>query len=419
MVRRASALLLATVALAGCVGAYAPYQAGQPGSYVRDVGAGRYRPGDASAGARVAILLPLSGPRADLGQAMLHAAQLAYETNDGRAPLDAHDTGGTPEGAAKAAQDAAAAGDGLILGPLTSAETAAAAPVAQAAGIPVLAFTNDSSQARPGVWPLGISPLQQVTRLAGAAQADGKTRLAAVLPQTEFGRAMETALNRAALGAGLPPPSVREYGPGMASITAAVRDVSDYAGRRGVLDQQARAARAEGTPEGRARAADISKQGVPPAPFDALLLADTGETLTEIASLLPYYDVGAPAVRLLGPALWANPGSGSGQFPGAWYAAPDPASRQAFDAQYTAKFGSPAPALADVAFDAATLARDASASGGFSAQALSAAPLIGADGLLALSPDGTVRRGLAVFEVRRGGAQVVDPAPTSPSAPGV
>jgi branched-chain amino acid transport system substrate-binding protein len=43
----------------------------------------------------------------------------------------------------------------------------------------------------------------------------------------------------------------------------------------------------------------------------------------------------------------------------------------------------------------------------------------GSDGLLILTPDGHVRRGLAVFEIQRGGAQMVEPAPASPSAPGV
>ena len=44
------------------------------------------------------------------------------------------------------------AGAGIILGPLTSSETAAVAPVARQAGVAVLAFTNDPNQAQPGVY---------------------------------------------------------------------------------------------------------------------------------------------------------------------------------------------------------------------------------------------------------------------------
>src|SRR4051812_43936068 len=167
MLRRAFVLLLGTVALAGCGGGSGygprgigpvpvPLMGGQPGA-------------GGPTGQRVAILLPLSGARADIGQAMLHAAQLALDA-PGAPPLNAKDTGGTPEGAAAAARAAISEGCGLVLGPLTSAETAAVAPIARPAGAAVLAFTNDPSQAQPGVWTLGITPGQQVRRLVAAAQ---------------------------------------------------------------------------------------------------------------------------------------------------------------------------------------------------------------------------------------------------------
>jgi branched-chain amino acid transport system substrate-binding protein len=44
---------------------------------------------------------------------------------------------------------------------------------------------------------------------------------------------------------------------------------------------------------------------------------------------------------------------------------------------------------------------------------------IGVDGWLALLPDGQVRRALAVFDIERGGPQMVEPAPQSGNVPGV
>ncbi len=371
--------------------------------------------GAAGGGGRpVAILLPLSGARADLGQPMLQAAQLALAV-PGAPALDARDTGGTPEGAATAARAAIAGGAALILGPLTSAETAAVAPLARAAGVPVLAFTNDTTQAQPGVWPLGITPGQQVRRLVAAAQAQGKSSFAGLLPDSDFGHAMGNALMQDASGA-----NVHYYGAGMSAITAAARDVSGYASRRGPLDAQIRAARALETPEGRKQAQDLSRQSVPPPPFDALLLADSGTPLAEIASLLPYYDVYAGAVRILGPAQWGLPGSGAGAFPGAWYAAPDPTARAGFDQAFTTKYGNSAPPLADLAFDATAMARALDTRQGISVAALTQPQgFAGSDGLLILLPDGHVRRGLAVFEIQRGGAQMTEPAPATPGAPGV
>lgn len=366
----------------------------------------------------VAILLPLSGPRADIGQPMLQAAQLALDA-PGAPRLIAKDTGGTPAGAAAAARAALAEGVGLILGPLTSGETAAVAPIARAAGVAVLAFTNDPAQAQPGVWPLGITPGEQVRRLVTAVQADGKTRIAAMLPDNEFGRVMANALTQAAAARSLPPPEIRQYAPSMASINDTARDLSDFAHRRGPLDAQIRAARAEATAEGRRRAQALARQPIPPPPFDALLLGDVGNSLAEIAAVLPYYDIDASIVRILGPALWASAGSRGGQIVGAWYAAPDPAARLPFAQAYTAKYNVAPPPLADLGFDAAAIARVLAARG-YSAGALSQPNgFAGVDGWLALLADGEVRRGLAVFQIQPGGgADMLAPAPESPTAPG-
>lgn len=370
-------------------------------------------------GQAVAILLPLTGPRADLGQVLLQAAQLALQDNRGPS-LDVLDTGGSPGGAATAAQTVVTHGDTLVLGPLTSSETASVAPIARGADIPVLAFTNNSAQSRPGVWPLGISPDQQIRRLVVAAQAQGKNRFAALLPDTDFGRAMATALTKAAQAAALEPPNIRMHAAGMAAITAAARDLSDYANRRGPIDAKIKTARALGTAEGRHEAQELQKTPIPPPSFDVLLLADTGVALQEIAAILPYYDVDRSAVQIIGPALWADPSSGSGAVSGAWYAAPDSSARTNLERDYAAKYGVPPPPLADLAYDAASVAKVVvgpkaneidllTQPGGF----------IGIDGWFMLLPDGQVSRGLAVYKVERAGPELIDPAPQSAGAPGI
>ena len=160
------------MALAGCGGGPADTTGGGYGAgYGVGAGApwaghGQPLPGRGPGGERVAILLPLSGPRAEIGQPMLQAAQLAMDA--GRPDARREGYRRHRRGAAAAAQAAVADGAGLILGPLTSAETAAVAPVARQANVAVLAFTNDPSQAQPGVWTLGHN-----ARPAGAAAGRG------------------------------------------------------------------------------------------------------------------------------------------------------------------------------------------------------------------------------------------------------
>ena len=404
-------LLLAAVGLGGCVA--------DPG------GAGYGRPppvvggrGGASndTGRRVAILVPLTGTNAELGQTLLRAAQLALEGPDAPA-LDVRDTGGTPEGAAAAAQSALAGGAGLILGPLTNIETAAVAPVARSAGVPVLAFTSDAAQARQGVWTLGITPGQQARRLVQAVQAEGKTRLAAVVPQNPFGLALADGFTTAVSASGLPEPQVLRYPGGFTGLNAALKEVSGYNTRRGAIEEQQRQARARGA-EGRTEAVELGRQEVPPPTVDALLLGAAGEQLGQAMPLLTAYDIGPAQVRILGPAIWAREASRLGALSGAWYAAPDPATRAPFEQQYQARHNTPPRDLASLAFDAALVARVVADRSGFPLSSLTRPQgFTGADGLLALQPDGSVRRGLAIFEIGVGGSRIVQPAPAS-LAPG-
>lgn len=364
------------------------------------------------------MLLPVTGPRADIGQVLAQAAELALP-KDGSPALDIIDTGGTAAGAAAAAKTAISNGDGVILGPLTSAETAAVAPVARSAGIAVLAFTNDQTQSQPGVWTIGITPDQQIRRLVAAAQAQGKTQFAALLPNSDFGRALASALTTATASAGLSAPMVHIHSPGMGAITSATRELSDYANRRGPIEAKIKAARALGTADGRHEAQELAKTPIPPLNFDVLLLADTRDELQEIAAVLPYYDVNRSAVQIIGPALWASPSSGSGSVSGAWYAAPDNAARQNFDQDFAAKYGNAPPPLADLAFDAASIARAIAGPRGVDVATLTQpAGFVGSDGWIAFSPDGQVRRGLAVFRIERGGPTMIDPAPQSSGVPG-
>lgn len=379
MLRRAFVLLAGTMALAAC------QPAGTGAPVAMNQAPGARSPGQAG---QVAILLPLSGRLGDVGKPMLRAAQLSL-AQPGSPVLEAKDTGGTPEGAARAAREAIAAGARMILGPLTSAETAQVAPVARQAGVPVLAFTNDQSQSQPGVWTLGITPGQQIDRLLAAVKEAGREPVAALLPNNDFGRAMAEALNRAAAGAGLPPPFVRMHDSGKDAIAAAVNDL----------------------------AATVT-EGQPP-PFGSVLLGATGNDLKLFAKAFADSKIDRTKVRILGPALWVEPASGSPALVGAWFAMPDPDTRREMSATYEARYKEAPPARADLAHDAASIARVLAGQGRMTTAGLTQpVGFNGVDGWLALSPDGQVRRGLAVFRVERSRPVRIGAAPVGGSKPG-
>ena len=114
---------------------------------------------------KVALLVPLSGANADLGKAMLEAAQLAlFTTASERLTLVPRDTGGTPQGAVGAARSAISDGAQLILGPLLAAEVEAVKPVARDAKINVIAFSTATQLAGGNLFLIGFLPRQEVMR---------------------------------------------------------------------------------------------------------------------------------------------------------------------------------------------------------------------------------------------------------------
>jgi branched-chain amino acid transport system substrate-binding protein len=398
--------------LAGLAGCNAPLMGpGHMGTSTMTFGGSAPLPPPAGRG--VALLAPLTGADAAIGPALVDAAKLGLGTGT-VPPLAVFDTGSTPAGAAAAAQQAIAQGAGLILGPLTDAEASAVAPITTADHVDVLAFTSNGAVAQPGLWTLGITPAEQMQALLRAADAAGHGQVAGLLPLTPLGEAMAQALRAAE-----PDAQVQLYGD-FASMNTAARSLSDYVARRGPIDAQIKELQAEHTEAALAEASRLARQPVPPPPFNALVVAETGSGLGELASLLPYYDVDPGPVLVLGPGLWAADPAGvaAAGFSGALYAAPDPAAAADFVSRYALQFGGTPPALAAVAFDAGAIARTATDSGGLDLTALTnPAGFGGADGVLALLPDGSVRRGLAVFRVQPGGSQIVQPAPAALSTP--
>ncbi len=369
---------------------------------------------------RVALLVPLSGPNAAIGRALLDAAELAvFEVGDENFTLLPRDTAGTPEGAAAAADAAIYAGARLIVGPLFAAEVPAVAERAQPAGVSVLSFSNDLSVAAPGVYVMGVPPRAQIARVIEFAHSRGLSRFAALLPNNSYGAAVENALYATTNMVGGQLTAIERYDPGTTDASPVVRRLASYEARRASLEQQRR--------ELETRGDEVSRQAlrrlegidtIGEVRFDAVLLPDFGERLLAIAPLLPYYDIDPARVRFLGSALWDEPRvTREPALVGGWFAGPPPESRDAFAKRYRDVYRRDPPRVATVAYDATALAAVlARAEGGpdFSQEAITnPIGFAGMDGVFRLMPDGSIERHLAIVEVRRNGFRTISPAPDS------
>ena len=367
--------------------------------------------------ARVGLLLPLSGRYAQEGATLLHAAQLAlFDTADERFLLLPRDTGGTPPGAERAALALLEEGVDLILGPLFAEGVSAVASHARAHGVTVVAFSTDRTAARKGVYLLGHTPRTQIRRVLAHAAAKGHRRIALLAPETRYGATVADEARAAAALNGLSLARVENYSADASDAADVVRNLAEYDRRAGALRDERRALARQNDAAARRRLKRLETlDTLGELPFDALLLADGGARLRQVAPLLPYYDIDPAEVRVLGTGLWEEPATlGEPALAGGWFAGPDPTARRTFEARYQRVFGAPPGAIATLAYDATALAAAlARAGASFGPQAIgNRGGFVGADGLFRFDEEGIAERGLAVFEVVGGGrTRVVSPAP--------
>ena len=204
-------------------------------------------------GVRVALLLPLSGDAAALGQDMLNAAEMAlFDIGIQNYQLIPRDTRGTPQGAAAAARDALESGAQLVLGPLFSTSVGPVAGEARRYDVNVVAFTTDADVAGDNALVMGFLPEQQVERVVSYAVSRGHTRVAVLAPGTDYGRLVADLTTRA----------TAQYGAQTADVL-----YYDANGREFSADVQTLAERSSG--------------------IDAVMLPDGGFRLRAVAPLLP------------------------------------------------------------------------------------------------------------------------------------
>jgi branched-chain amino acid transport system substrate-binding protein len=369
---------------------------------------------------RVALLLPLSGPRAALGRAVLDAATLAlFDVADGDFALRPYDTGGTADGADAAAENAGGDGVKLVIGPVFSDAVRGAAPVLQRADLNMLAFSNDRDVAEPGVYLSGLLPESQIDRVIAYAAQRGVRRLGALVPAGPFGaRALDTA-RLAAQKAGVELVRSREFGASTDGIVQAVRSIGDYGVRRAALLAQKKAlAGREDEISKRALARLDILETIGPVAFDALLVAASGSELVNVAAQLGNYDIDTKKVRILGLASWAAAGTGrEPSLVGSWYAAPPVGSEREFTRNFEAMFEAAPHPLGRTAYDLVALAAIlGSQEGGakYDRDTLTAGSgFTGIGGLFRFLEDGLAERSLEVREVAPKGSKIVDPAQKS------
>lgn len=327
---------------------------------------------------RIAVLVPLSGPNAALGQSVANATTMALlDTNARTIRITTYDTAAGPADAArKALQD----GNKLILGPVQGDDIATVAQIVRPAHVPLVTFSNDRTLAASDVFMLGTAPEAAIERVVTYAASHGAKRIALLYPAGDYGARAKAALSRSLVATGGTLASAESYERSNTSIISAARRIKSHGG------------------------------------FDAVMIADSARFAAMAAPQLK--PQGALAPRILGTELWSGEAviSTTPALRGAWFAAISDARFRQFSDSYKARFGAVPYRIATMGYDSVLLsvriARDWKPGSPFPLARLTDHDgFLGLDGPFRFAPSGLGERALEVREVGARGVTVADPAP--------
>ena len=327
---------------------------------------------------KVALIVPLNGIDGPIGTSISRAAALALvDTKNQQITLTVFDSA-QRGGAAAAATQALAAGNELILGPLTADDVRAVAPIARQAKVPVIAFSNDRDVAGDGIFIMGTVPSESIQRVVFYARSRGAARFGGLVPTNLYGQRVSQALLGSAQRAGGTVGALQAYGQTTASVRTAV--------------------------------AALNSKG----PFDAVVIGDSISTAAVAAPAL------RTGTRIIGTELWGNERAigRTAALRGAWYAA---LPNERFDQlvnRYRGQYGKTPYRLASLGYDAMLLTVRTSKFWQ-PGQPFPARRLIekdgfaGVDGIFRFGRDGIAERALEVRQVTAAGSTLLSPAATT------
>ncbi len=379
-IKRGLMVALATLALAGCKvipeggqqieGPTAPPVTQAPDAEVLPTDETRHR---------VALLVPLSGRNADVGQSIANATTMALlDTGAQDLRITTYDTAA---GAEAAARRAVSDGNKLILGPLLRENIDPVLRQARPANVPLITFSNDASVAQPDVLVLGYVPEQSISRTVNFAIDQGARNFAALIPRSEYGDTALAALEQAIRQRGATLVVTERFDRGNTSIISAANRLETRGG------------------------------------FDTVLIADGVRLATLAAGELK--DAGEALPSIIGTELWSGESdlTRAAALRGAWFSAvPDMRFGQ-FAESYRSRFGAQPHRIAALGYDAVLMTlrvgRDWRVGTNFPTRVMfSDEGFLGVDGAFRFRSGGVGERAMEVREVEDGNISVVSPAPT-------
>ncbi|WP_313136025.1 penicillin-binding protein activator [Paracoccus jeotgali] len=359
-------------------------------------GLGRAGPGigpqiDPAQPVQVALLVPGDTGNADLdwlGRSLANSARMAAaDARGARIDLRVYKTTPAEASAVSTAEQAAAEGAKIILGPLFAESANAVGKAMKDNNLNVLSFSNNPDIAGGNVYVLGNTFQNVADRLVSYGVRQGLRRFLMIYENDPAGQIGAGAIQTAIARNGATLTGRQQHALSQEGIDAVIPAIS-AAAKSGQID---------------AIFMTANQQAVLPYLTDKLYAAGVTSRTAQMMGLTRW---DTPAARLQLPGVQ-----------GGWFALPDTALQSQFTARYRSAYGEAPHELGSLGYDG--VAAIAALVGSGNKNAVNTAGLTrsagfsGVNGVFRLRANGTNERGMAIATINNGKVVVIDPAPRS------
>lgn len=290
---------------------------------------------------KAALLLPLSGDRAELGEALQNAGLMALN-DDRAAPLSLwfYDTKGSTAGAKEAYENALAQRAHIIIGPVFSSEAQAVRQ--ERPDVPLISLSSDSAIMGHDMHTFGLLISDQMTHIARFACQNGQRKLAVLGPENKVAeQAMNTLAEEINRCPGMTLEKVSLYDAKTTNLAPPILKIvpkpKTTTSKRGA-DTNTPLTEEEDIPL-------TEKIGV-----DAFIILEEGTKLRQVMSLLSFYDVTPNDIPIYGLTSWSQVKDKT--LAGAYIPTLDEEAFKRFQNRYQAYFNAIPPRLSSQLYDA-------------------------------------------------------------------
>ena len=356
---------------------------------------------------RMAVVLPMTGDAATVGQGIRTAVEMAtLSAGVDNLTVSFFDSARGSD----AIQDALSSSPEIIIGPLFASDVRFLRDE-KSSSLPVLSFTSDANALGDGVMTMNLMPTNSVEAIIKEMQSDARKSFVVIAPDTDSGHLLAGVADNASRIYKVPLIGAFFYDERDSESIKIATEKASMNVARSAAHTRAREILSDMLTEEMLTAIERSsatmqldklskKDTLGALPYDAVLFLGTGEDTKSVASFMRYFGVGAHDVKFYGTAMWDGSDIASDiTMSGAKYAAL-PETNADFINAYEIVAGAKPSRLASIGYDATNMAismlySDKSHAG----YLLDPSGYTGVDGIVRLRPTGDSERALRIMEL--------------------